>query len=235
MHPNIVIGQLVIPSWYAMVAVGAVITTILAIASKPQNFPLTRRDLLLLGALLTASGLIGARILFILIHPAGAKNGFAYFGALISFLLTLVIYSALRRINVMTLLDYVMPFLMLSQMFVRIGCLMAGCCYGKPTGKSFGVIFKTVDAISRHPTQAYEAGALFLIYIIGRRIYNKAVEIRGLTTVSALALYGAARFFIEYLRADFTSALFNLSVAQIVCFSLAVTSAVCGGLILWKR
>ncbi|MBI5124277.1 MAG: prolipoprotein diacylglyceryl transferase [Candidatus Omnitrophica bacterium] len=218
-----------------MLAIGAIVTTFLAVYLRPQDFPLNRREVLTVALLLTIFGLVGARILFILIHRGAANNGFAYFGALVFFILTLSGYSILRKVNLLELLDYAMPFLILSQFFVRIGCLMAGCCYGKPTNKFFGVVFKTVDGLSRHPTQAYEAVALFSIYIVGRIIYNRYAEIRGLTMAGTLALYGLARFFIEYLRTDSPSVLFNLSLAQVSCLSILMIGAGCGGLFIWKR
>ncbi len=235
MYPNIVIGKLLIPSWFTMVIIGAFITTLLAIHSRPQNFPLSRKGIFIIALALTVFGLIGARILFILIHPEAPKNGFAYFGALVFFMLVLLVCSVLRKLSLLTLLDYAMPFLMLSQFFVRIGCLMAGCCYGRPTDKFFGVTFKTVDGLSRHPTQAYEALALFLIYRFGRIIYNRYSQIRGLTMAGTLALYGLVRFFIEYLRTDSPSVLFNLSLAQVACLSLLLISVSCGAALLWKR
>lgn len=39
----------------------------------------------------------------------------------------------------------------------RIGCFLAGCCYGTPTGLPWGVVFASVDSLPRHPTQLYEA------------------------------------------------------------------------------
>ena len=234
MYPNLIIGNLIIPSWYALLFTGVFVSTILAIYARPAKFPLNRIEILIVSAILVISGLLGARVLFILLHWKTMKfaisgifsiyGGYAYFGALIFCILVLWAYSVLRRINFLALLDYSMPFLILSQVFVRIGCLLAGCCYGKPTGKSFGFIFKPVDGLLRHPTQAYEALVLLSVYIIGRLIYRKKGRRYGYTFSITLILYGLGRFFVEYLRTDSPMIFLNLTLAQIACLSLVLTA-----------
>ncbi len=245
MCPNLYLGNLGISSWYLLLAMGILVPTLLAIYCRPSDFRLTRIEILAAAALLVACGLLGARILFIFLNREAAdfslqsllspQGGYAYFGALAGCIVALILYSLSKGMSPLAALDYFTPFMMLSQAFVRLGCLLAGCCYGRPTNLFTGIVFKTVDEMKRHPTQGYEALALFLIYIIGRKVYNKTKETGGLTVATTLALYGFARFFIEYLKVDSQSALFNLSLAQISCLSLAVISIMAGGLILWKK
>ncbi len=234
MHPNIIIGSIAISNWYTFLLIGIIIPVILAVYLRPSNFPLNRIEILSLALFLSIAELLGARILFILLHFDAAKcrlsdlvsfrGGFAYFGALIFSAIILGIYSVLRRVKFLSLLDYAMPFLMLSQVFVRIGCLLAGCCYGKPTSKLFGVIFKTVDKVIRHPTQGYEAVVLLFIYVISRFVYEKKRGEAGFTFFIALFLYGLGRFFIEYLRTDSPNVLFGLTLAQVSCLLIAVVA-----------
>lgn len=78
----------------------------------------------------------------------------------------------------------------------RLGCFHAGCCFGTPTGMTWGVVFPTVDQLPRHPTQIYEAlfhvnaavclwlllkhrlfrGNLIKLYIIGYAVYRLFTE-----------------------------------------------------------
>lgn len=234
MYPNIIIGNMIISSWYISLLLGIVISTMMAIYLRPHDFPIARREIFGIAVLIALAGLFGARILFILLHWKTSgfrlsglfslRAGFAYFGALLFSISTLWLYSFKRRLNFLSLLDYGMPFLMLSQVFVRIGCLLVGCCYGKPTDSFFGVVFKTVDGLTRHPTQAYEAALLILIYLFGRMIYKKNIHKIGFTTSSILIQYGLGRFFIEYLRTDSPIIFSNLTLAQIFCLSLALVS-----------
>lgn len=220
MHPNIIIGNVIIPSWHVLLFAGAIISTALAIYAKPQNFPLSRKEFLFLAILLIISSLFGARLLFVILHP-GSRGGFAYFGALVFSILVFSAYSLFRKISFFSLADYCMPFLLLSQVFVRLGCLCAGCCYGKPTARSFGVVFKTVDELSRHPTQAYEALVLVLVYVIGRFIYKAKAGKTGFTFSTTIALYGSGRFFVEFFRVDSPTVFLNLTLAQAACLLLA--------------
>jgi phosphatidylglycerol:prolipoprotein diacylglycerol transferase len=92
-------------------------------------------------------------------------------------------------------------------MFGRVGCFLAGCCYGRPTSSGWGVVFTdpACDAepknVALHPTQLYEAGYLLLIlltilYVRGRRRFF------GQLFLLYLMLYAGGRFVLEYFRGD---------------------------------
>jgi phosphatidylglycerol:prolipoprotein diacylglycerol transferase len=211
---------------------GVVISTCLSIYARPADFPLKRTEILTLAILLIISSLFGARVLYLLLNSRTVKfepqslfsfqGGFAYFGALAFSILTLFAYSVAKRISFLSLADYCMPFLVLGQAVVRVGCLMAGCCYGKPTSILFGMVFKPVDGLLRHPTQAYEALLLVLIYAAGRFIYEAKRRAAGFTFFITLILYGIGRFFIEYFRTDSQVIFLGLTVAQIACLWLVL-------------
>lgn len=210
-----------VPNWFLMVGAGTIIAIVMAVYSVPKGFILKRSDIAFLGIILVGAGLTGARILFNILHGGKMKGGFAYFGALVLFLIAIWVYSAVKKVKFLELADYVAPFLMLSQAFVRVGCLMAGCCYGKPTHSCYGVIFKSVDNVIRHPTQAYESILLLTIYIIGRVIYDKKWRRLGDILFISLFLYGSGRFFMEFLRTDSPVIFLNLTLAQVTCLSLS--------------
>ena len=92
--------------------------------------------------------------------------------------------------------------------FGRIGCLMAGCCYGKETdgfpGLKMSVEKVVGDATARVegyflPTQLYEAVFLFALFALLSRLYFKR---KNVNFIVYLLAYGTWRFFIEFLRAD---------------------------------
>jgi phosphatidylglycerol:prolipoprotein diacylglycerol transferase len=118
--------------------------------------------------------------------------------------------------------------------FGRIGCLLAGCCFGKPTSSALGLVFppdspasefefkaKLLHSMSEpslpvHPTQIYESGASFLIaaflmlYLHGRKRYD------GQVFLAFVALYASARFVLEFLRSDDRGGLLGLSTSQLI-------------------
>jgi len=118
--------------------------------------------------------------------------------------------------------------------FGRMGCLLAGCCFGKPTGSSLGLVFppnspasesefkagllKSISESSLHvhPTQIYESGASFaiaallILYVHGRKRYD------GQVFLAFVALYAAVRFALEFLRSDDRGGFFGLSTSQLI-------------------
>jgi len=236
MYPDIIIGNIAIPSWYAFLFLGVIISIGLAIYSRPKDLPFNRREISVLAVLLVVFGLVGARILFILLHKNileegmggifSFQGGFAYFGALIFSILTMWVYSFLKKKSFLSLADYSISFLMLSQVFVRIGCLFAGCCYGRPVDNPvFGIVFKSVDEELRYPTQAYEAILLLAIYLVSRYLYRTKKNTPGYTFSAALVFYGAGRFFIEFLRTDSPTVFLNMTLAQVTCLALALVAS----------
>ena len=107
--------------------------------------------------------------------------------------------------------------------FGRIGCLMAGCCAGRPTTGRFGLRLADDSgaAVRRVPTQLVDAGwsALLLASLIGAAGHLPA----GTCFYAAAALYGAGRFLTDFTRQQRPRA--GLSHAQYVSLGL-----VAGGL-----
>lgn len=118
--------------------------------------------------------------------------------------------------------------------FGRLGCLLAGCCFGKPWSSSWAVTFpagspaseaehrlgllKTTmtESLPVHPTQLYESLASFaiaaflILYLHGRKRYD------GQIFLTFVALYAVLRFLIEFVRADDRGSLLGLSTSQLV-------------------
>jgi phosphatidylglycerol:prolipoprotein diacylglycerol transferase len=118
--------------------------------------------------------------------------------------------------------------------FGRMGCLLAGCCFGTVTERRVGLVFppdspasewqaqhallhsKMLASLPVQPTQIYESVAAFaiaafcLLYVHGRKRYD------GQVFLVFVALYAAVRFVIEFWRSDDRGSLFGLSTSQII-------------------
>lgn len=94
------------------------------------------------------------------------------------------------------------PFIL----FVRIGCFLNGCCYGRATTSPFGIVAggspNNVNfGIPSHPTQLYAAAAAFMMFVLLRWLRPRR-RFEGQLAVAFLGLYATFRFFHELLRGD---------------------------------
>ena len=129
--------------------------------------------------------------------------------------------------------------------FGRMGCLLAGCCFGSPTSGPLGLVFPPnspasesefkahlIDSMGQsslaiHPTQIYESGASFgiaallILYVHGRKRYD------GQVFLAFVALYATVRFGLEFLRSDDRGSLLGLSTSQLIGVLLVVAAVGC--------
>ena len=129
----------------------------------------------------------------------------------------------------------------------RIGCFLAGCCFGEPVGNDalhwLGVEFPAgsfahehhvmlgliepgaATSLAVHATQLYEAVLLVPLYLILRQFGGKG-NFAGALTLAAIAGYAVVRFGIEFLRADSAAISGSFSVIQLVCVAVVLGAAI---------
>jgi phosphatidylglycerol:prolipoprotein diacylglycerol transferase len=135
-----------------------------------------------------------------------------------------------HRLPVWKLADLISPLIALGLFFGRIGCFLAGCCYGRETSLPWGVTFTDPNSLARlnvplHPTQLYDAvNGLAIFFVLTWMEKRKAFE--GHIFWLFLLLYSITRFFIEILRDDPRGFLFGdlLSTSQGIGILLAIFS-----------
>lgn len=166
--------------------------------------------------------LIGSRIVFVLtMLPAIIKDfslaqvikiilggGFVFYGGLIGAIAGLYCYGKIRQINLDDLFQTVAPCLPLFHAFGRIGCFMAGCCYGIPC--NFGFAMAASPDVVRFPVQLVESLCCFIIFFALLIIEKHFPNIKLLNVY--LISYAIIRFGLEFLRGDSIRGLF-------LCFS----------------
>ena len=136
--------------------------------------------------------------------------------------------AARRRFTVGEYLDLFIPQVALAQGFGRIGCFMAGCCYGKEVPASVhGIVFPAEavapSGVELYPTQLMSAIGNFLIFavlmLVGYIAAKKGKTLRPYTLTGLyLCLYAVGRFVVEIFRADPRRMLFGLSSNQYMSF-----------------
>ncbi|MBO4901237.1 MAG: prolipoprotein diacylglyceryl transferase [Lachnospiraceae bacterium] len=173
-------------------------------------------------------GFMGGKLLFIIVeyknffeNPLGAlgSEGFVVYGGIITGILTIILYCRIKKISVATYMDLFVPSVALNQGIGRIGCFLAGCCYGRETDGPVYVVFPEESlapaGIHLLPTQLFSAAGMLLI-AAGLILYARKAAYRGLTTGYYLLAYSIGRFIIEFFRNDYRGSVGFLSTSQFI-------------------
>lgn len=131
-------------------------------------------------------------------------TGFASHGAAIAIPIALYFYAKKHlQKSWLFMLDRIGIVVALAGFFVRFGNFFNSEIYGKPTGSSFGVIFRAAgESVPRHPTQLYEAFSYLVLFFILQYLYwktDKKKHVGFLFGVFMVAMW-SLRFFIEFLK-----------------------------------
>ena len=210
------------PSYGLLVATGVLVGLWISVRNS-QRHGINPDKAWNLGILVVLSGIIGAKILYILVdlgyyaqHPgeilsfSTMQAGGVFSGGLLAALLAATWYVRKNRMPVLATCDAFAPGLALGHAIGRVGCFAAGCCWGKPTSHFWGVTF-TSELAHRwvgtplnqalEPTQLFEsavelANFFILTWLLKRKKFD------GQVIGAYLFLYGFARYFLEFLRDD---------------------------------
>jgi phosphatidylglycerol:prolipoprotein diacylglycerol transferase len=135
-----------------------------------------------------------------------------------------------------TTCDVFAPGIALGHVTGRLGCLAAGCCYGKPTDLPWGITFTnplaatnvgTPLGIPLHPTQLYEAGAALVIVTLLLATERRGRRFAGRTFWTYMFLYSVSRYIIEMYRGDPRGTVFGIfSTSQFISVVLGPLSLV---------
>lgn len=163
-------------------------------------------------------GFMGARALFVItrldyfVHnPLDIvkvwEGGLVFFGGLIASTLYSIFFFKKHKLSPWKMIDILSPGVVLAHAFGRIGCLGAGCCYGRPTSLPWGIKLNsdlvdiTMRGIPLHPTQIYESLSLFILFS-GLMYLSKHKKFDGQVGLTYFMIYPVIRSVIEVFRGD---------------------------------
>lgn len=133
------------------------------------------------------------------------SSGFVVFGGIIGGIFTGLVYCRVRKLTFFKYADVMLPSVALAQGFGRIGCFLAGCCYGKEIHGILSVTFQESVYAPNHvaliPTQLYSSGLDFLHFLVLILIVRHK-KADGQVTACYLIFYSMGRFIIEFFRGD---------------------------------
>ena len=222
MHPTLLelnLGFIKIPfhTYGLMIAIGFLlgIYTVRKLASQNKINPDLVSDL---SFWLLVFGFLGGRTLFVITrldyfiqNPLDIvkvwEGGLVFFGGLISATLYALYFFYKNKLSAWKMIDVLTPGLVIAHAFGRLGCLGAGCCYGRPTDVPWAIRLDSelVDfhlrGIPIHPTQLYESTSLFILFA-GLIYLGKKKRFDGQVGLTYFMLYPIIRSIIEIYRGD---------------------------------
>lgn len=131
-------------------------------------------------------------------------GGFVFYGGLIGALVACCLYSRWRGYAVLEQLDLFAVAVPLFHVFGRVGCFMAGCCYGIEADWGFtfeNSLVASANGVARVPIQLFEAAGNLLIFVAMFALFTKGALRGRLIAVYGIA-YGTLRFVDEFWRGD---------------------------------
>jgi phosphatidylglycerol:prolipoprotein diacylglycerol transferase len=145
-------------------------------------------------------------------------GGNVFYGGLFGGILAAIIIFK-KKPQYRYLLDFVTPAIPLFHFFGRIGCFLAGCCFGIESYFGFTFhhsIVEEANGINRFPVQLLEALINLLLFFILDFLRKKSIFKQNIIYLYLL-FYSVARFFLEFLRGDsYRGFFFALSTSQII-------------------
>lgn len=235
---DISVGPLTIHVYGLMIGLGFLAALGLCLL-RSKKFGLLNEHLWNIFYCAIIGGVVGARLLYIIVElPNIVKdvsilwdfsNGFVVYGGLFGGIFAGWLYCKKAKINFIDYFELVMPGVSLAQGIGRIGCLFAGCCYGKETDSWFAIEYHksnhAPNGVKLIPTQIISSVGDFLICAI-LVIYASKKPKRGHVALAWVILYSVGRFAVEFLRNDHRGSIGVLSTSQMISIALALVSII---------
>lgn len=221
------LGPFTIHGYGLMIALGILFAVMLG-QRLAKKFGLDADKLTNLAYICLIFGFIGAKLLYCIVEfdkviedpiKIISGSGFVVYGGIIAGVVAGIVYARRYHMDFWKYFDIVMPCVLLAQGFGRIGCFLAGCCYGKETDSIIGVMFPSSSlaptGVKLIPTQLISSIGCFIIVGILLYLLNKQHK-DGTIGFLYLIFYSVGRFIIEFFRNDYRGSIGILSTSQFI-------------------
>ena len=241
------IGRFTVHGYGLMIGLGF-IAAVLAGCYLAKRRGLSDSDFTNIAMLVLVFGFAGGKLLHIIVEfrsfisdPMSVlgSEGFAVYGGILSGILTIYLYCRIKKLEFIKYIDLFAAAVPLNQALGRIGCLLAGCCYGKETDSAFSIVFPegamAPAGVKLIPTQPLMAFGNFIIFLVITLTYLAScpkkteddkddadkkkpakIYVPGSATAQYLIMYSVGRFVIEYFRNDYRGEVGPFSTSQFI-------------------
>lgn len=219
MLPDLPLGPLPFKGYGLMIGLGIVLCFVLVIhEARRTGLKILEERVGTFFLVIAGSAWFGGKAMFLLLHGDEAARlwreqgpgslvgaGFVFYGALLVAVPAGILTIRRWRLPLLETTDLLMPVVPVAHAMGRLGCFLAGCCYGCRTDGPLGVTFtkgQGLNGVPLHPTQLYEAAGNALIFLVLWRGPRLRPLFPGHLTLVYLMLYAVLRFSIEFIRGD---------------------------------
>jgi phosphatidylglycerol---prolipoprotein diacylglyceryl transferase len=234
--------------WYGVLVAVGFLAGLWTASRRGLRDGLSGEQVLDTGPWLILGAVVGARGLYVVTNwPEFAgkgllpilnirEGGLVFYGGLIGAVLATILYLRWKKLPVWKMADALAPSIALGAVFGRLGCLMNGCCYGRPTDLPWAIHFPPdheTKGAGVHPTQIYDSLLNLALYAGLAWLYRRK-KFDGQVFATHLVCYAVLRSFVELFRADYAPDKYFLggwlTPAQFV--SIGILAA--GLILFWK-
>jgi phosphatidylglycerol---prolipoprotein diacylglyceryl transferase len=233
-----------LPTYGVLLAVGFLAGLYVA-AWQARRSGLDSGRIIDMGVYVLLAGLVGAKLMLLAVdwrhyvrNPGDLfaifRSGGVFYGGLLGGLLVALWYARKHALPGWRTADVLAPGVAIGQSIGRLGCLAAGCCYGKTAHVPWAVTFTDVYAARTlgtpldtplHPSQIYESLACLLVFVVLVWLAPRK-KFHGQVLLAYVTLYSAARFGLEFFRGDSSRGFIGpFSTSQAVAIVLTLVAA----------
>ncbi|MGH7939509.1 MAG: prolipoprotein diacylglyceryl transferase [Limisphaerales bacterium] len=181
---------------------------------------------------LMVGSILGARVVYVTTYwPEFAgqsiweifaiwHGGLVYYGGLMGGIAGGLAYMVWKKMPIWKTADVLAPSIALGSFFGRMGCLLNGCCYGKPTDLPWAITFTNPVAhelsgtplnIPLHPTEIYDGALNLALYFFLAWLFRRK-KFDGQIFATYLICYSILRSFVEHFRGDYSQLHYHLGL-----------------------
>lgn len=210
------IGPFTLHTYGLLIAIGFISGILLAIHNGKKE-GIAKEAILDIGFYALIAAIVGSRLFYVLVdykyfvdNPSDIfkiwEGGLVFYGGLLFAIPVVLFYFKKHALPILKTFDILAPSLAIGHAIGRLGCFSAGCCHGKPTNLPWGITFTdphtlAIRGIPLHPTQLYEFGTEFGIFIF-LLFLKRHKRFNGQIVWMYVLLYSVGRFIIEFFRGD---------------------------------
>lgn len=235
-----------IPSYGILGFIGIVIAILFGVFYFSKFYDIKKEDIFYASMFALIGIGIGAKLLYIItilpdliqnfnnldwktVIPRLLQGGFVFYGGLIGGVIGLYVYSKSFKISFKKLCMILIPVVPIFHSIGRIGCLLAGCCYGMEYDGFGSITFYNSElapiGVPLFPMQIVESICNLIIFIIILITYKR---FKGTYKTIALysVLYSIVRFVLEFYRGDTARGILVLSTSQWISIALFIVGII---------